>query len=95
MGLGPREFYEMEFSDFLLARDGLSKRLKYEESLVRKQTFIIAQTLGQKLRALEKAWPDPYKPVKVKKMVTYQGVVMTEHQMQILKQLERERKING
>lgn len=52
-------------------------------------------TLGQKLSALEKSWPDPTSTAKRVKMVKYKGVEMTERQAQKLAKLKKESKKNG
>lgn len=86
----------MGFEDFLILREGwmenISENNRYQEALARKQTFIVAITMGQKVQLLEKAWPDPYEePGKKKKMVMYKGTPMTEYQMQTLIKLKEER----
>lgn len=79
----------MELEDLMLLIEGYFEKLKYEQYLIRKQTFIVSMTFGQKIEALEKAWPDPYKAEgKTKKMVTYKGVKMTERQMKTLIKLK-------
>lgn len=86
----------MSLSDFLLMREGWHERRieveKYQEAMARRQTFIVAITMGQKAQALEKSWPDPYgAPGKQKKMVNYKGTIMTEYQMQTLIKLKEEK----
>jgi hypothetical protein len=82
----------MSLEDFFCTRDGWNEKMLHEVSLVRKSTFVIAMANGAKISSLEKAWPDPLKPVSQQRMVKYKGVSMTERQMQILVKLKAKNK---
>lgn len=72
----------MESEDFFLMREGWIRKMIMDELLIRQQTFILAQTFGQKLNLLERAWPHPDKISNESgtKMVIYKGIEMTETQ---------------
>jgi hypothetical protein len=88
----------MEMEDYLLMRKGFMDKRIYDEMLARKQTFILAMTLGQKITELERVWPDPIKRDEKKKRVLYKGVEMSEtmrNQLVELRLQEIKRKQNG
>lgn len=86
----PSVFYDMEFTDFMLLREGWVTKMRIDEAIARKQTFIVSMSMGAKLAELEKNWPDPFKQTTGKKMVVYKGQTMTEHQMKTLVRLKEE-----
>lgn len=92
MDIDPDVFYRMEMEEFLLKRRGWNDRVVYDQLKTRKQTFIIAMSMGAKLDQLEKAWPDPLKSNKGARMVNYKGVTMTQRQMETLVKLKQKKK---
>lgn len=48
IGLRPDEFYLMRIDDFKMLRIGFIDRTRYEESLLRKQTALIAESMTGK-----------------------------------------------
>ena len=81
----PEVFYAMEFTDFMLMREGWNDKLEYEQAVVKKQTMLILSGLvgGKKVHP-EKLWPLRGDNMKQVKMVKYRGMDMTESQMRQL-----------
>lgn len=75
MELLPKDFYEMEFDDYMLARKGMSTRLLYHESIIRRSTMIVASAFaGGKNVKPDKLWPMEKK--KKIEMIEYKGGMM-------------------
>lgn len=92
MKIEPRKWRRMDFEDFLIAREGWLEDVLMDILLARKQTFILALTLGQKYSALEKSWPDPVAKKTESSMVNYKGLMVTARQAQIMHQKVKEAK---
>jgi hypothetical protein len=79
----------MDFTDYILLREGWNEKLVYEQAISRKMTMIIASSMvGGKNVKPEKLWPLPGDK-KGLKMVKYGGVEMTER---MAMKLERNKK---
>jgi len=59
MGLMPDQFYDLEFSDYVLMRRGYIERVKVDSQLLRFQTALICEAFigkGQGVRFVMDAW---------------------------------------
>jgi len=59
MGLLPDQFYDLEFSDYVLMRKGYIERVKVDSQLLRFQTALICEAFigkGQGVRFVMDAW---------------------------------------
>lgn len=91
IGIRPAEFYDMDYDDFILLREGWNDKLNHEQSIVRKSTMLILSGLiGGRNVNVSQLWPMQGDPVKPVKMVTYGGIQMTERQMKKLIRLKEQ-----
>lgn len=59
MGLLPDQFYDLEFSDYVLMRKGYIEKVKVDSQLLRFQTALICEAFigkGQGVRFVMDAW---------------------------------------
>ena len=59
MGLLPDQFYDLEFTDYVLMRKGYIERVKVDSQLLRFQTALICEAFigkGQGVRFVMDAW---------------------------------------
>ena len=85
-------FYDMDFSDYMLMREGWNDKLIYEQAISRKMTMIIASAMvGGKNVNPKKLWPLPGETENIK-LVKYGGIEMSER---MAMKLERNKNKNG
>ena len=88
----PFVFYEMDFTDYLLLREGWDDKMYNEEMTYRHMTLVIASSMvGGKNIKPEIIWKDRRGKSKVK-MIKYGGIEMSER---MAMKLERNKKKNG
>lgn len=96
MSILPADFYAMEFTDFMLMRQGWIEKVEYDNGVLRHMTFILASCLaGSKNVKMEKWWPVKRNKKKDVPVVNYGGIMMPEKMAKKLEKLKGEQKKKG